>query len=136
MQQKWWIIQQPLCHNRLLLGFVCPAMTCQNKDSPPGDGKLPWTSACCCIVSVAFDWAIWLLLAGLLQMILAGCHGITDPLRGRHQGMWVWALARFYLILHKCKWYIIILTPKSGEVMYWLIHDPAEVTWKSSPSPF
>lgn len=52
MQQKWWIIQQAICHSRLLLGFVCPARTCQNKDSPPGDGKLLWASA------VPFWWLL------------------------------------------------------------------------------
>lgn len=76
----------------------------------------------CCISSVAFEWAIWLLLARLLQITLAGCHGITDPLRGRHQGIRVWALARFYLILYNFKWCITILTPKSREVIYWLMY--------------
>lgn len=84
MQPKSWMIQQGICHSRLLLGFVCTARTCQNKDSPPGDRKLPWASTCCCILSVVFDWGIWLLLAALLQITLAGCHGITGSLRGRH----------------------------------------------------
>lgn len=112
MQHMWSIIQQAICHSMLLLGFVCLARTYQNKDNPPRDGKLPWASACCCISPVAFDWGSDCCWLGYCRSLwLSWDHRSTQRHTPRHRSL---SLGQ---ILYHFKWYITILTPKSGEVI-------------------